>query len=236
MVTKYTNEKLSEAVKNNISVAGVMRHMGIQYISGGMHSHISSRIKATNLDTSHFTGQASNNGGRTSKQHWTKILIKRVLDRREHTYKLRRAMIECGIEYKCNKCNLSNRWQDQELKIQINHISGDPLDNRKENLEFLCPNCHSQTPTWGSKQIAKKSKPNKNTNLCIDCKKNISRKALRCRGCAPALYRKTKINWPPDLKLLDMLKQSSFVSVGKQLGVSDNAIRKRLKRRNCMPG
>ncbi len=213
-----------------------MRYLGITYISGGMHTYISSRIRAISLNTSHFLGQASNKGKHShNKKHWTEILIKRTSDRREQAYRLRRAIIESGIEYKWNTCNIQNTWQGKELKIQINHINGDPLNNRRENLEFLCPNCHSQTPTWGKsankKPKQKKPKRNLEPNLCLDCKKVISYRALRCKSCSQKFPRTTKIDWPQDEKLLNMLKNNSFVSVGRQLGVSDNAIRKRLKRK-----
>ena len=33
--------------------------------------------------------------------------------------------------------------------MALHHVIGDGLDNRLENLRFLCPNCHSQTPNYG---------------------------------------------------------------------------------------
>jgi 5-methylcytosine-specific restriction endonuclease McrA len=52
--------------------------------------------------------------------------------------------------YKCNVCGL-NEWNYKEITLQVNHIDGDCTNNTIENLELICPNCHSQTNTFGGK-------------------------------------------------------------------------------------
>lgn len=54
----------------------------------------------------------------------------------------------------------------------------------------------------------------------------------RKKSVRAATRRATKIDWPSDTELLELTKNNSMVAVGKLLGVSDNAIRKRLKARN----
>jgi len=53
---------------------------------------------------------------------------------------------------KCNSCGIGEIWNGKSLTLQIEHINGQSNDNREENLEWLCPNCHSQTLTYGNKK------------------------------------------------------------------------------------
>jgi hypothetical protein len=53
-------------------------------------------------------------------------------------------------EHRCEKCGLTD-WCSQPISLELHHINGDGRDNRLENLLLLCPNCHSQTDTWGGR-------------------------------------------------------------------------------------
>ncbi len=151
---RYTRELLAPLVKRNVSVAGVLRDLGKNQV-GGIHTHLSKRIRDFGLDTSHFTGQASNAGARhkggPGKTPWRKVLTRQPdRDRREDAFRLRRALIESGRVYKCEGCGRLPRWRGKTLRLHVEHKNGDWRDNRPSNLMFLCPNCHSQTPTFGN--------------------------------------------------------------------------------------
>lgn len=71
------------------------------------------------------------------------------------TSKLSKRLIKEGYkEYKCEKpgCGISE-WNGESISLELNHKDGNNGNHKLENLELLCPNCHSQTPTYRSKKL-----------------------------------------------------------------------------------
>jgi len=111
------------------------------------------------------------------------------------------------IPYVCYICNNTGIHLDKPLTLQLDHIDGNSSNNLLENLRFLCPNCHSQTPTYGSKNI-KKSKNKKQR-----------------------IY-KSKIDWPSVEELTNLVNSHPLTELSKILHVSDNGIRKFCNKHN----
>jgi hypothetical protein len=65
---------------------------------------------------------------------------------------LRRKLIEDGIKKdECEMCNTSE-WMGQKLTLELHHKDGNRFNNKLENLQILCPNCHSLTPNHSTKK------------------------------------------------------------------------------------
>jgi 5-methylcytosine-specific restriction endonuclease McrA len=70
-----------------------------------------------------------------------------------NSHKLKNRLIEDGIfERKCYNCGLTE-WMGEPIPIELHHIDGNKFNNNKENLQILCPNCHSMTPNNSGKKV-----------------------------------------------------------------------------------
>lgn len=157
--SKYTKEILEPIVSGSLSIAEVIKALGLT-VSGSTYRWIPEVIDRYGLDRSHFLGIRKNSGplkvGGQGKLHYGDILVfNRLNGTKEGSPRLRRAMIESGISHVCRDCGIPPLWNGKKLMLQIEHINGNPLDNRKDNLCFLCPNCHSQTSTHSVKLSAR---------------------------------------------------------------------------------
>lgn len=144
---RWTDEQLTSAVVEASTYAEVLRALGYEP-SGGIHSYIKAHIAWLGLDTSHFVGQAWNKG-RTFPFRPSRPLSEVLVENSTATStSVRRRLIKAGLrEPLCAWCGL-DEWRGQRLPLALDHINGVHSDNRLENLRILCPNCHSQTPTW----------------------------------------------------------------------------------------
>ena len=98
-------------------------------------------------------GKSAYNDDRIKSKYSKELFIENSGARREY---IKGLIIKHNlIEYICSECKLNNYWNNKVLSLQLDHINGVRNDNRLENLRFLCPNCHTQTETWCSKNKSK---------------------------------------------------------------------------------
>lgn len=157
---KWTDKQLVDAVKENKSIYGILRSLGLK-INGNSHKVIKCRIKDLDLDTSHFTGKGWCKDEKHNEfvQKFVEYPLEDVLIKDStylHANGLKRKLLKAGVlEDRCYKCGIT-KWQDEPITLQLHHINGDRSDNRLRNLTILCPNCHSQTPNYAGKNIKKR--------------------------------------------------------------------------------
>lgn len=151
MDSKYTREKLEVIVKESKTISEVLRKLGLRP-GGGSHSFIKNKIINLGIDCSHFTGQrqyGKDNFNFRNRKPTKSLLVENSTYNAGHLKK--RLIKDKLIPYECSLCNLLPIWNNKSLVLQLDHINGISSDNRLKNLRFLCPNCHSQTDTFGSR-------------------------------------------------------------------------------------
>ncbi|MEU9297666.1 HNH endonuclease [Streptomyces sp. NPDC048266] len=145
---RWTREVLEKAVMASTNMCEVLRRLGVEVV-GGQHTHISRRIKAYGIDTSHF--RAPSRRGEPWRPRTPEALLVEqsgTQARRIPGDRLAWAMTESGVRKHCAMCGNEAVWRGRQLPLEVDHIDGDWRNNRYENLRFLCPNCHSTTADY----------------------------------------------------------------------------------------
>ncbi|WP_230329132.1 HNH endonuclease [Nocardia aurantiaca] len=61
---------------------------------------------------------------------------------------------DCSAEARgrtCAVCGIASEWCERPLAFVLDHIDGDPIHDRRENLRLICPNSDSQLPAYKSR-------------------------------------------------------------------------------------
>lgn len=135
-----------EAVKTNTTIMGVLQDLGLR-VTNGNYSTVKKYVKTLSLDTSHWLGQ-KNGKGRPAHNRQELVSILVANSTYTSNVKLKKRLIQTGaLVERCSICLLET-WNNKPITLQLDHENGVHSDNRIENLRLLCPNCHSQTPTF----------------------------------------------------------------------------------------
>lgn len=184
---KYNREELLNAWERSSTINECIKNLGMR-VSGAAYESIKKILLFEGL-----IGEQEIKETKTyynsSKTYNEKIIINLndeasflCKESNMKTHDLKKYIIKHNLldSTTCSSCGISS-WNNIEISMHLDHINGDNKDNRLENLRFLCPNCHSQTDTFGRSKNVRKvfyctrcgkeplTKGNK-TGICMYCK------------------------------------------------------------------
>ena len=206
------------------TAADVLRYFG--FTSGSNWPTVWARCREEGISTSHFdANKARSKAVQKIATPLADVLIKNSSYSRGS---LKRRLIGEGLLKECCfKCGRGPIWCEEPLVLILDHINGIRDDNRLENLRLVCPNCNSQLDTFAGRNISTTRKH------CLGCGKGLTNKLSRCcRSCNNKKQgvNSRKIDWPSYEALQQRISLSNRNVVARELGVSETAVRKMLKR------
>jgi len=219
-------DELQSLLNECYSIVDVLKKMNM-CVTGHQYKVIRLRIKQDNLDISHF--RVENSTAFKAASNKKKISDETLFTKESNsnTSTVRTRIINNKIiPYQCAVCKNDGNWQGQPISLQLDHVNGIRNDHRIENLRFLCPNCHSQTSTFGSRNKKRSTRiktPVKN-NQCIRCKEPCLDKYCSHK-CSSLTLR--KFERPTKEELEKLVWEMSHLQLTKKLGPkSSNSIKK----------
>jgi hypothetical protein len=218
------------------SYAETLRRLGMRP-AGGNHLTLRRYVEQIwQLSTDHFDpDRARNDALQKGQIPLSRILVEASTYSRSH---LKARLFKDGLKAReCEFCGQGELWRGERMSLILDHVNGIADDNRLENLQIVCPNCAATLDTHCGRQNRLERDP----RSCLRCggefqpghasQRYCSRACAsrRKRSVGPRPERRT-VSRPPYTHLVREIGGLGYTGTARRYGVSDNAIRKWLRR------
>lgn len=210
----WEENKLRKIVENSNTIAECLRKLGL-CTRGANFNTFRKKADGWNISYKHFDFLASEKARR--KHQYPQVVSDEEVfcenSKVSQNCVLKRYK-RLQIEYKCSLCPVGAEYNSLPIVLQLDHRNGVRNDNRKENLRWLCPNCHSQTTTYGTKG----KRFNVKGKVRVRKKETLGSQRLERR----------KVDY---IEVINKyLELKSYLGTAKLFGISDNAVKKIIKK------
>lgn len=151
MIKRFTNEEIITAAESHLTMLSAAKDLGIHFNTF--------RYRAKRLGVYKINPQRKGIAREEYEHTRIRIPLDDIIVKGLHpgysSNRLKGRLIKAGIkEERCEGegCAITNEWNGKKLVLHLDHVDGDPDNNLAENLVLLCPNCHSQTPTYSGRK------------------------------------------------------------------------------------
>ncbi len=162
-----TREYLQELFDTHGTYGEIINKLGLNPYSGGGYRTIKNYIIKYHINLDKFEVlKKQETSSRTKKlgKSCVKYTAENIFQKHDiciDNETLKKFILRDNLlSYRCNECNIGDVYNNKPITLQLDHKDGDRLNNELLNLRFLCPNCHTQTHTYGSRN-RKNKKPRK---------------------------------------------------------------------------
>lgn len=149
-IWESSDEEFVKMVNESLNIGEILFKLGLTVKGNSWgYSQVKHRMEALGLTYGDFKGKSAIKQVSKEQEIPNEELFKEQKKHARNAVR-RRILRDNLLEYKCAICGISE-WNGKALSLELDHINGINYDNRLENLRWLCPNCHSQTTTYGSR-------------------------------------------------------------------------------------